>query len=134
MKLVKRKKNSRAKGKRTHGWGSKKKRRGGGSRGGSGHSGSDKHHYVKRVVEEQSHLGKKGFYSLKKHERTINICELPDRNEINLKEMGYEKLLGRGTIKKAVIVKAGKCSKKAMEKIEKAGGKVVITSSLSNDN
>ncbi len=121
----KRKKISRQRGYRTHGWGSKKKHRGGGNRGGRGHAGSHKHHYVKRIVEEGLHLGKKGFHSLKKPEKTINIADLPEKNEINLREMGYSRLLGRGHLNRAVIVHVKHCSKKARDRIEKAGGKVV---------
>ncbi len=124
-KIFKRNKNTRQRGTRTHGGGSKKKRRGGGNRGGRGRAGSHKHHYVKRIVEEDYHLGKKGFNSIRKPVKTINISELPDNNEINLTEMGYEKLLGKGSVKKAIIVKVNSCSKLAKEKIEKAGGKVI---------
>jgi large subunit ribosomal protein L15 len=35
------------------------------------------------------------------------------------------KILGNGNIKKSLVVEADKCSKKAREKIEKAGGRIV---------
>jgi large subunit ribosomal protein L15 len=111
-------------GSRTHGYGSKKKHRGGGSRGGRGQAGSMKHHIVRSIKTRGIHLGKKGFRGRGKKLATINLYQLPNQDKINLKEMGYDKLLGKGTITKAVTI-TGLCSKIAKEKIEKAGGKVV---------
>src|SRR3989338_3046822 len=42
----------------------------------------------------------------------------------DLGRFGYNKLLGTGKISRAITVKVGTCSKKAKEKIEKAGGKI----------
>ena len=46
-------------------------------------------------------------------------------SEIDLGKLGYEKLLGKGTISRAVTVKVDQASAQAKEKIEKAGGMVL---------
>lgn len=124
-----RKKNVRMRGSKTHGYGSKKKHRGGGSRGGRGFAGSHKHKYSMILRHRPDHFGYKGFSSKKKKDVTINISDLnklmkDNINEINLTELGYDKLLSRGELKRAVAVRVKKYSKKAKEKIEKAGGSI----------
>jgi large subunit ribosomal protein L15 len=85
-------------------------------------------------------LPKRGFTNIfRKHYSIINIRDL-DRFEPNtvldaaaLKESGLItklrdgiKLLGEGEISHPVIVKVHKASRSAKEKIETAGGKVVV--------
>lgn len=128
-------------GKRWHGYGGKKKHRGGGSRGGRGYGGSHKHKYSYITRYEPFHYGYKGFYSMKKKEKAINLDDLQkiaekDKNRVNgrashviqvidLNELGYTKLLSRGEIKEALSVRVKKCSAAAKEKLEKAGGKIL---------
>lgn len=121
------KKNKKFRGSKTHGWGSKKKHRGKGSQGGKGFGGSTKHKRSMIYAKMPWHFGSKGFNSLKKKKRAINVEELNKMkgSEINLAEMGYDILLGKGNIDRAVNVKIEKISKIAKEKIEKAGGKVI---------
>ena len=115
------------KSKRTHGYGSKKKHRGKGSKGGKGYAGSHKHKYSYIVKYEPSHFGFKGFAGYKKKPLFINVdkLEMFNKKELDLTSLGYEKLLGRGNITKPINVKVHHCTKKAKEKIEKAGGKVI---------
>ncbi len=124
-----RKKNRAMRGSMTHGWGAKKKHRGKGSKGGKGYGGSTKHKRSYIYAHERDHFGKRGFYSLNKKNKAINVGELEKisegKNEINLIELGYDKLLSKGIISKPFTVKVKKASVKAKEKIEKAGGKVV---------
>ena len=47
---------------------------------------------------------------------------------INLEKLNIQKILGRGEIKKKLNITVKKASKKAIEKIENAGGKVVLLS------
>jgi len=47
---------------------------------------------------------------------------------INLNELNIQKILGRGEIKKQINLSVNKASKKAVEKIEAAGGKVTLLS------
>ena len=130
MKLKKRKKFSRARGTRTCGW-AMKKHKGSGNRGGKGMAGSGKRadHRKSFVIKYlYPYFGKQGFTSRsteKKKNNVINIGDLENykESEINLK--GY-KLLGDGEIKRKVTVKVDYASKSATEKIEKAGGKVVL--------
>ena len=128
----KRKKSNRMRGTKTHGHGSKKKWRGAGNRGGRGMAGSGKRAdqkktYILRYYGTK-YFGKHGFHSINK--KTINIINLDelnnlDKEEINLKELGYDKLLGRGNISKKIKVHVRYASKSAIEKIKEKGGEVV---------
>ena len=51
-----------------------------------------------------------------------------DTYNINLNEINIQKLLGRGQINKKINVSVNKASKRAIEKIEAAGGKVTLLS------
>lgn len=122
------KKMRKYRGSSTHGGGAKKKRRGGGSRGGRGFSGGHKHKFSLTVTKDTEHYGYKGFFSRKRKLKVINIDELlklTTDKEFDLAKLGYDKLLSRGSITKALTIKVTACSKKAKEKIEAAGGKVL---------
>ncbi len=131
---MKRKKHVKMLGKRTHGYGSHKKHRGAGSKGGRGCAGSKKHKKTWILRYERGHLGKRGFKSLKQRnikpvERAINLRNIEKllekgSMEIDLTELGYDKVLGSGEIEKPLVIKAKLFSKRAEEKIQKAGGKV----------
>jgi large subunit ribosomal protein L15 len=134
--MSKRKKVVKQRGHRTHGWGSPKKHRGAGSRGGRGHAGSKKHKKVWTMKNEPGRIGKRGFHSLrdkrvKARVRAINLRDLEKialkgkLKELNLKALGYDKLLGAGQVSQKLTVKAGRFSARAKEKLEKAGGKIV---------
>jgi large subunit ribosomal protein L15 len=142
--MVVRIKKKRRRGERTY-HGSHKKRRGKGSKGGSGKAGLHKHKWTYTVKYEPKHFGKRGFKSVKKkyyEEKAINIGELNElisrlekdnklnlENEkikINLKDLGYDKILGRGEINKAIIVEVKKISKIARNKIEEKGGEIKL--------
>src|SRR3989344_3357684 len=121
MPVNKRKKFSRMRGSHTHGGGAKKKRRGAGNRGGRGMAGSGKRADQKKPtilkLYGNSYFGKKGFTARrnKKQIKAINIQTIEDKLynwlkkgilkkegdtiKINLKEMGYNKLLGSGRTK-----------------------------------
>lgn len=112
----------------TCGYGAKKKHRGKGSKGGKGYAGSHKHHWNYMVKYEPDHFGKHGFFSRKKKGDAINVGDLEklsDKNDINLSELGYDKLLGKGSVSRALVVTVASFSKQAKEKIEKAGGKII---------
>jgi large subunit ribosomal protein L15 len=131
--ITKKRKSVRFRGSKTHGWGSMKKHRGAGNRGGRGMAGTGK-----RAGQNQptilkkygrSYYGKHGFrrpQSVIKKIKTINLLQLPNQNEIDLTRLGYNKLLGTGKIDRKITVKVQLCSAKAREKIEKAGGQVVL--------
>ena len=133
--VVRRKKKVRKKrGKRTYGYGSHKKHRGGGSRGGRGKAGMHKHKWSYTIDNDPEHFGKRGFkrpQAVVKKIKTINLKELDKlakktgKKKINLKELGYDKVLGSGKITKPLIIEAKSFSKKAIEKLKKAKGKAV---------
>jgi len=97
-----------------------KRHRGSGNRGGVGRAGIGKRGKQKK----QQMLGDMGKYHLKPSLKLkeINLSKLVEGKDVNLK--GY-KLLGNGKGLK-VNVKVSAASKSAVEKIEKAGGKVEI--------
>ena len=134
MTVQKTKKCRKYRGSTTHGGGSMKKRRGSGNRGGFGNAGTGKRADQKKpsIIKKYglSYFGKKGFkrnVPLKKI-NTINISQLPETQEINLKQMGYNKLLAKGTPKIKHKITVESCSKKAKEKIEKNGGQISLLS------
>ncbi|MBI3190414.1 uL15 family ribosomal protein [archaeon] len=117
-------------GRTSHGWGAKKKHRGGGSQGGRGFAGLHKHKYTKITTSgSMDYFGFKGFTSLKKRAKALNVGDLRDvcdgKEDVNLTALGYGKLLSRGKADKAYIVKVKSFSKSAKKKIEEAGGKIV---------
>ena len=124
-------------GQKWHGYGAKKKHRGKGSHGGKGYAGSHKHKWSYIVKYEPEHFGHKGFTSLKKKNKEINIDQLnkliKNTKEINLNEKGFTKLLGRGNITKSVKVTVDQCSAMAREKIESAGGTIETNSSEASE-
>jgi len=131
MKLKKRKKNSRMRGRRTHGF-SAKLHKGKGSKGGKGFSGSGKRADQKKTLVLKKfypYFGKKGFTSRKTEKRKNKIINIEDiqkrfkEGEIDLSEY---KILGNGEITKKFVIKAQSCSKSAREKVEKAGGKIIL--------
>ncbi|MCD6557798.1 MAG: uL15 family ribosomal protein [Candidatus Aenigmarchaeota archaeon] len=129
------KKVRKLRGSKTHGYGSKKKHRGKGSRGGRGYAGSSKHRRSYIVKYEKNHFYHKKLKPKRKL-KTINVSDLGEllregQKKINLIELGYEKLLGSGTAPKEIVVVVGKCTAKAREKIESAGGKVIIAEKTS---
>jgi large subunit ribosomal protein L15 len=143
--MVVRRKGKRRRGERTY-HGSHKKWRGGGSRGGRGRAGMHKHKWSYTVKYEPEHFGKHGFKrprEVVKKLKSINLKELDKKIDellrlkkikkekgvvkIDLKELGFDKLLGTGKIKHKVIVRAKYFSEKAKEKIEKAGGKIEVS-------
>jgi large subunit ribosomal protein L15 len=135
-------------GSRTHGWGTSGQHRGSGMRGGSGITGRYRHKRSRLIrTGEFSNLhyaGKKGFNPLSKMKprgRTLNLWQLSDLTDklaaekkppageklvVDLKELGFEKLLGTGSISRPVQVKVDQCSEGALKKIKEAGGEAVV--------
>lgn len=119
-----RKKTKKLRGHKTMGRGGMKKGRGKGEKGGRGFAGAGKH----KKVSLKGRWGRYGFkrHNVIKEKKTINVGELNKfEGEVNLKEMGYDKLLGAGYVNKPLNVIVDEATKKAVEKIESAGGKVI---------
>lgn len=133
MVVRKKRKIRKFRGKRSYGYGSHKKHRGGGSRGGRGKAGMHKHKWSYTVKYEPDHFGKRGFKrpaGAAKRVKAINLRQLEvlaaGKKKLDLSKLGYNKVLGSGNISSNLEVTAEAFSKKAIEKIEAAGGKVVI--------
>jgi large subunit ribosomal protein L15 len=151
---MKRKKNIRQRGSKTHGWGAMKKHRGAGNRGGRGNAGSGKRGDQKKPSywnalrphdqkKGKAYFGKHGFASVQPVDYVIiNVQELNrqlpswaaekkvtksgDSYTVDLGTLGYTKLLGTGKISHKVKVTVRKASPGAVEKISAAGGSVTV--------
>lgn len=137
-------KSRKHRGSRTCGWGRVGQHRGSGQKGGKGKAGMHKHKWTYTVKYEPDHFKKDDFKPplvVRNIVKSwINVGQLDDlylrlKEEgnikgksitINLHELGIQKLLGEGNIKGKYRVIVESCSKKAKEKVEKAGGKVVL--------
>ena len=144
----KRKKNTRQRGEGNKGRGAKKKHRGAGHRGGRGAAGSGKRGDAKkpRYWKNAKYFGKNGFASINPNVvPKIGISHLDamidtllesgkaklnnDIVIIDLKTIGLRKLLGTGFTSRKFEITVEMASAKAVEKIEKAGGKVILPKS-----
>lgn len=145
MSFNKRKKFSRQRG-RDHGWGSKKKHRGKGSRGGKGNAGSGKRSWAKTPRQKgwkKLDLGKFGF--VKRNATKVNAINLRFIEEnlkrlvsekliveekgfyiVDLKKLGFNKVLGTGKLTKKFRITADYASKKAIESVKKSGGEIIL--------
>ena len=140
----KKRKTRKKRGSRTHGYGQVGQHRGGGQRGGHGNAGLRKHKWTHTIKYAPERLRKHGFKPPKRKEVCeINVGKLDEQIDslldnkqakktkegikIDLKGLGYDKLLGKGQVTHPLIVQVKSCSKSAAEKIEKAGGKILGT-------
>jgi large subunit ribosomal protein L15 len=144
MVVRRRKKSRHLRGRtRTMGWGRIGQHRKSGSRGGFGAAGMHKHMWTWVVKYAPTWFGKHGFNPPKGLEKDvvgINVGELAERLDrwlrsglareeegkvvVNLAELGYNTLLGRGKISRPVKVIVPRATRRAVEKIKAAGGEV----------
>ena len=151
------KKIRKMRGVRTSGYGRVGQHRKKGQRAGSGKTTqwkkSKRSYYLKQkelgFPDPDWIIGKKGFKRPQDMVRlsrvnTLNIKDLDKKIEtlvqeekatksgntytINLNDINIQKILGRGQIKKQINVSVKKASKKSIEKVEAAGGKVTLLS------
>jgi large subunit ribosomal protein L15 len=134
MVVRRRKRITKLRGSRTQGFGSHKKHRGAGSRGGRGKAGYHKHKKSWIIKNEPDYFGKRGFKVPEGAKKQISSITLKDidllakklnKTEIDVSELGYDKVLSTGKITQPLTIKAKKIVEKAKKKIEEAGGKVV---------
>jgi large subunit ribosomal protein L15 len=125
-------------GSSTHGWGRKSKHRGSGNRGGFGNAGTGKRAQSKKPsINPSEYFGKHGFHSV--YERKYDVVNVGQIGQyydsfkefekdgiLDLDKMGYKKLLSSGKWDKKVSIKINFASSKAVEKVQKAGGKVIL--------
>jgi len=146
IKTHKRRKSSRmhGRGRGSHGWGERKKHKKKGHRGGKGMSGTGKRADQKKtlVIKLYGHkyFGKQGVTSRgteRDKRKRINLKTIEnnlstygkksgDKWEINLE--GY-KILGTGTVRNKLIIRANDSSKSAMEKVRAKGGEIITSHS-----
>ena len=143
MTINKRKKNTRLRGSKTHGWGAKKKHRGQVHRGGRGMAGTGKRADSKKPsIWKEDYFGKHGFVSktpkvkinavnigfieqhLSKFLSNNSIKKENDMYFVELEKLGFNKLLGDGRVSVKFKVKTPYASKIAVEKIKESGGEV----------
>ena len=140
--MHKRKKNTRQQGSKTWGWGAMKKHRGKGNKGGAGMAGSGKRGDAKKPANwnDKKYFGKYGFKRKKKEQITISIARIEQKyiteaeKGLDLTKFGFNKLLGQGTPTKKYNITIAKASKKAIEKIKKAGGTVTLAETPEAEN
>jgi large subunit ribosomal protein L15 len=135
IKTKKRKKSERQHGQNTYGHGSRKKWRSSGEKGGHGMSGTGKRadHKKSLIINlyGNKYFGKQGITSKgtrRKKLFAINLKKIiekfPGKTNIELKKY---KILGDGELKTKLTITARAFTKSAKEKIEKAGGKIIIS-------
>jgi large subunit ribosomal protein L15 len=130
-------------GSRTCGGGTHKNRRGGGSRGGRGHAGACKHNTM-RAMQQGWMFGKHGFHqppACRTYVSSLNVGELDELSRylleegaatekngavnIDLGELGFDKLLGNGRVSKKYVISVGTASASAKAKVEELGGQII---------
>jgi len=117
-------------GSHTHGRGFKKKARGSGHRGGFGMAGTGKRADQKKTLIlnlPYEYFGKDGLKPKHSRYKIINVGELEEKAK-GSKELNLEKykILGDGNIKIPLKIKAYSASQSAIEKVKKAGGKIIL--------
>ena len=143
MTFNRHKKVGKYRGHTTHGGGHRKKRRGAGSRGGRGNAGTGKRagHKVAGIKVD---LGKHGF----RRKRTISfgksinvgrftavfverlvkagkVVQEKDIFVMDLDKLGYDKLLGTGSVGLKLNIMVKRYSARAAEKVKAAGGEII---------
>jgi len=137
MVVRRRKKRNKLLGERTRGNGDTKNRRGAGSRGGRGLAGSHKHkwskYHGKFGKEKRKVISNKVVKAINLDQLVQAMPKLVEKGKIGKesgmflvdgKKIGFDKILAMGNLKEKLLIRNMAVSKKALEKVKKAGGKV----------
>ena len=135
---------NKQRGSRSNGGGCTKKRRGAGNKGGKGKAGMGKQHWTWTVIHDPDHFGKHGFkrpQKMIKKISAVNLIYLEEQAEnliakglaskegdaivIDVTDLGYDKVLGKGKITKTFKISTPQFSASAIEKIEEVGGEAI---------
>ncbi len=150
MVVRRRKKSRKLRGRtRTMSWGRIGQHRKSGSRGGFGAVGYQKHKRFWMIKYAPNWYGKHGFTRPPRIVAEINSINVGEINEIaqyllstgnpvkedekiiiDVTELGFNKVLGGGRVTVPIKLITPSITERAREKIEKAGGEVVLTSEL----
>ena len=146
--VVRREKKSKYyRGSRTCGWGRVAQHRRSGRKGGRGRVGYHKHKWSWVVKYAPDWYGRRGFVqppNLVARWATINVGELDEKIEelvklgkvqkvgdeyhVDLLELGFNKLTGEGRVTKKLVIRTVSATKRAVDKVERAGGRVITRS------
>ena len=131
-------KTRKLRGGRNMGWGQVGQHRASGHKGGLGVSGMMKHHYSTLLKIDPDHFGHDATRPPHPNitRKWVSVRDLDDlfakigqqkdgKKTIDLITAGYDKILGGGKISEPYIVKIGKFTASAEEKIKMAGGEVL---------
>ena len=148
----KEKKIKKLRGSRTCGYGRVSQHRKSGQRGGKGKTGYKKHKWTYITAHDPNYFGKVGFKRPQRdhiEDRIVNIgyinSKIPQYLEenvavqegktikLNLDDLGYDKLLGKGNLEYKVIITAKRFSNSAIQKINDAGGQAMNIYEEKND-
>ena len=143
--IKKRKKNTRFRGSKTHGYGSMKKHRGSGHQGGVGNAGSGKRADCKKptFLKMGRVFGKHGFKSKSRTITTsVNLRYIEEKADyliksgkaaesggvisINIADIGCDKLLGKGNVSRKYNIQCLTATAGAIEAVKKAGGSITV--------
>jgi large subunit ribosomal protein L15 len=146
--ITKRKKNTRQRGSKTHGYGSMKKHRGQGHRGGRGNAGSGKRADSKKpsMLKKGRVFGKHGFISKSRNMViAVNLRTIEEKLNsyiadglakssggvitIDLADLGCDKLLSSGKVKNRYNLTCKTATEKAIAVVKSAGGNVIVLES-----
>lgn len=121
-------------GSRTHGWGVVGQHRKHGMHGGRGRAGLHKHKVQWMLKYMPDHFGKDPMKppTSRPVRRWLNVGQLDDLyarvgsgGQLDLRGLGYEKLLGAGSVRGSYTITVDSYSARAKEKVEAAGGRIV---------
>ncbi|HSA75576.1 MAG TPA: uL15m family ribosomal protein, partial [Candidatus Nitrosocosmicus sp.] len=101
-------------------------------------AGKHKHFWIRTVIEEPDHFGHSQNNSHNKNfvKKWLNLRDIEDiyhknkdnlneQNILDLSSLGYDKLLGSGSVNTKLLVKIASVSKTALNKIKASGGNVI---------
>ncbi|MBN3037482.1 MAG: uL15 family ribosomal protein [Candidatus Diapherotrites archaeon] len=129
MALKSRKIRTKQRGTRVCGRGKKGSRR---RDSGRGLAGSKKHMYSWILKNDPDHFGRRKMKSLQKKLKVVNVgylnnlAVMKDVKELDVTELGFEKVIGGGKVDQALKVTAKSVTEAAKQKIETAGGSVTL--------
>ena len=142
-------KTRKQRGSRFHGWGQVGQHRKSGGKGGKGKAGLMKHKWTWTVKYDPDHFGKPKYITpgaivvgrwmnvgeldslaerLGKLEEAVGSSRKEEAESVSLdlQSLGFEKLLGSGQVKSEYRIKVSTFSSLAREKVQKAGGEIVV--------